>query len=109
MHIVQKQCRNPYMHGDLNARQYTFNPRRRSVRIDKGAGTERGRSTFCAFFSSLPAKNSSRLIAERVDLTLLIHPANSFPCLFEKETRNNARQRAKLRSSGSTQRENSSV
>lgn len=104
MLLCKKQCRNPYVHGDLNARQYAFNPRRRSVRIDKGAGTERGRIARSAPFFSSPQKNTSRFIAERAGLTLLIHPASSFPCLFEREIRNNARQRAKLCSSGSTRR-----
>jgi len=73
----------PPVHGDLNARQYAFNPRRRSVRIDKGAGTERGRVARSAPFF-FPVKNSFRFIVERVYLTL-IHLASSFPCLFERE------------------------
>lgn len=86
MLLCKKQCRNPYVHGDLNARQYAFNPRRRSVRIDKGAGDRTGvNSAFRVFFLLRKKKNSSRFIAERAGLTLLIYPASSFPCLFERE------------------------
>lgn len=88
VHCAKTIDKRPYVHSDLNARQYAFNPRRQSARIDKGRQSGDGKCVLRFFSPQKIVRASSPREGILPSLSRV-----AFPCLFERGSEVRPRQR----------------